>query len=114
MEGETRGTAEKPSPEVYLAQVWAQGRVAKGEKRKKGEPPPPPFRLLLGEGEASLPLPPKLYGRRMVGYLDKPAIAHFWPRTDEEGLVKELHLVRLSVPLGQGRIASVEGFYDSL
>ncbi len=50
----------------------------------------------------------------MVGYLDKPAIAHFWPHTDEEGLVKELPLVRLSVPLGQGRIASVEGFYDSL
>lgn len=86
---------KEPREDVYLAHLWAYGRVAKGEKRKKGEPPPSPFRLLLGDGEASLPLPPKFHGQRMVAHLDRPVLALYWPRTDEEGLLEKPFLAYL-------------------
>ncbi len=75
--------------------------MAKGEKRKKGEPPPPPFRLLLEDGTA-LPLPPKFRRQRTASLLEKAVTALFWPSTDEEGLVKELHLGHLSPLESQG------------
>lgn len=89
-----------------MAHLRAYGRVARGEKRRKGEPPPSPFRLLLGDGEASLPLPPRLYRLRVKTFLDQPVLAHFWPRTDEEGLLERpllAHIFAQEAPPEAGR-----------
>ncbi len=97
---------KEPGEDVYLAHLRAYGRVARGEKRRKGEPPPSPFRLLLGDGEASLPLPPRLYRLRVKAFLDQPVLAHFWPRTDEEGLLERpllAHIFAQEAPPEAGR-----------
>ena len=83
--------------QAYIAHLWAYGKVV-GRGSARGGLPGARFLLALpaegGEG-AFLPLPAKHRGLALRSFLGRPVHAHFWPRTDGEGLLREAALVHI-------------------
>jgi len=86
-----------PVEQAYIAHLWAYGKVV-GRGSARGGLPGARFLLALpaegGEG-AFLPLPAKHRGLALRSFLGRPVHAHFWPRTDGEGLLREAALVHI-------------------
>ena len=86
-----------PAEQAYIAHLWAYGKVVERGSARGGLPGARLLLALPAEGgeEAFLPLPARHRGLFLRGFLGRSVHAHFWPRTDGEGLLREAALVHI-------------------